>query len=88
EASSVLNFGYRGEFVCADPAAFAARLDEAGLLCTRERGRGVIVLPNLARDHGLDALVVNTGIAEAEPILDVLRTVATDASAVARRLYY
>lgn len=88
EASSVLNLGYRGEFVCADPAAFAARLDEAGLLCTRERRWGVVVLPNLARDHGLDALVVNTGIAEVEPILDVLRTVATDASAAAQRLYY
>ncbi len=86
-ARRVLSLGYRGELVCADLAAFLAALDVRALLYTAERPHGVVVLPNLARDGGLDALLVDVDDADVPRILAVLRENAGDASAAAERVY-
>lgn len=86
-ARRVLSLGYRGELVCADIAAFLAALDVRGLLYTAERPHGVVVLPNLARDGGLDALLVNAGDAEVPRVLAALRASASDAGAAPERVY-
>lgn len=83
----VLSLGYRGEFVARDAAGFAARLDACGALYTRERGRGVLVLPNLAREDGLDALLVDVEPERAGDLLAALRACADDAGAAPERLY-
>ncbi len=84
---SVLSLGYRGEFVARDPAGFLAQLDARGVLCTAERRRGVLVLPNLARDDGFDALLVDVEPERAGAMLAALRACAGDACAAPERLY-
>jgi hypothetical protein len=58
-ADSVLSLGYRGEFVWIDLPARLAMMSARGLLYTRERQRGAVVLPNLSRRHGFDVVFVN-----------------------------
>jgi len=69
DARSVLSFGYRGEFVLSDLDAALTHLEEADLLCTRARTRGVVLLPNLCRDNGFDVHLVNMGPDEANRLL-------------------
>ncbi len=87
EPRSVLSLGYRGEFVARDPAGFVAQLDACGALYTRERARGVLVLPNLAREDGFDALLIDVEPARAGDLLAALRACAGDAGAAPERLY-
>ncbi len=87
EPRSVLSLGYRGEFVARDPAGFLTRLDACGVLCTAERRSGVLVLPNLAREDGFDALLVDVEPARASTLLAALRACAGDAGAAPERLY-
>jgi len=59
-ADSIVNLGYRGEY--AGPRALEDLLqefDEQGWLYTKERPRGVLPLPNLARRNGLDFVLAN-----------------------------
>jgi hypothetical protein len=87
EPRSVLSLGYRGEFVARDAAGFLAQLDARGALYTHERARGVLVLPNLAREDGFDALLVDVEPERAGDLLAALRACAGDAGAAPERLY-
>jgi hypothetical protein len=87
EPRSVLSLGYRGEFVAREPAGFVAQLDACGALYTRERAGGVLVLPNLAREDGFDALLIDVEPARAGDLLAALRACAGDAGAAPERLY-
>lgn len=64
-ADSVIGLGYRGDFVIPDLPATLQAWAEAGLLFTRERPQGLLLLPNLARRDGHDVLAINLGLAEA-----------------------
>lgn len=58
-AESVLSVGYRGELVWNDLQDRLAELSARGLLYTRAHQRGAVVLPNLSRRNGFDAVFVN-----------------------------
>lgn len=86
--SSVLTMGYRGEFVLPDLEAALAGLDRAGLLCTRARPRGVVLLPNLCRDNGFDLHLLNVDPDEANRLLDGEIGALSAANVHPRRLYW
>jgi hypothetical protein len=69
KADSIVSLGYRGEFVYADLKRVLARLASAGQLYTAGRQKGIILLPNLCRDNGFDALLVNMSRAEAGEVV-------------------
>jgi hypothetical protein len=69
EVKEVLGLGYRGEFVWKDLPGRLAELASRGLLYTRERQRGAVVLPNLSRRSGFDVALVNVSVAEARHML-------------------
>jgi predicted NAD/FAD-binding protein len=73
--------------VARDAAGFAARLDACGALYTRRRERGVLVLPNLARADGFDALLIGVAPEQAGDLLAALRACAGDSAAAPARLY-
>jgi hypothetical protein len=56
---SISSLGYRGEFIYRDSARPMTELSALDLLYTPRRQRGVILLPNLSRDRGFDALLIN-----------------------------
>lgn len=85
---SLLTLGYRGEFVLPDLDAALDRLDRAGLLCTRARPRGVVVLPNLSRDNGFDLHLVNIGPEEANRLLEGELGALSAAAVHPQRLYW
>ncbi len=58
---TAVSLGYRGEYACEDYEGALRELDRRGALYQAHVRRGVVLLPNLARDHGCDALVLNTG---------------------------
>ena len=85
---SMLTLGYRGEFVLPDLDAALDRLDRAGLLCTPERPRGVVVLPNLCRDNGFDLHLSNIDPDEANRLLDNELGALSAGTVHPRRLYW
>jgi hypothetical protein len=87
EPRGVLSLGYRGEFVARDAAGFVARLAARGALFTRERARGVLVLPNLCREDGFDALLIDVEPEHAGEYLAALRASTDDAGAAPERLH-
>ncbi len=66
---TILNLDYRGLFSWPDPDTRLAALDDAGLLYTRKRQRGVLPLPNLARRDGFDIHLVNMPWSEVGPLV-------------------
>jgi hypothetical protein len=66
---SVLTLGYRGEFILPDIEDALIRLDRTGLLFTRSRPRGVVVVPNLCRQDGFDLHLANIDPSEANRLL-------------------
>ncbi|HVE81369.1 MAG TPA: hypothetical protein VND93_00915 [Myxococcales bacterium] len=64
-AEGVLGLGYRGGFVWEDLPGKLAELEARGLLYTRDRQRGAVVLPNLSRRSGFDVALVNVDVASA-----------------------
>ena len=64
------------------------RLDRAGLLCTPERPRGVVVLPNLCRDNGFDLHLSNIDPDEANRLLDNELGALSAGTVHPRRLYW
>lgn len=68
-ADTVLTLGYRGEWIFPDLGAILARLDRVGVLYTRQRRRGAVVLPNLCRADGYDVHLVNVTPREADALL-------------------
>jgi hypothetical protein len=85
---SMLTLGYRGEFVLPDLDAALDRLDRAGLLCTRVRPCGVVVLPNLCRDDGFDLHLSNIDPDEANRLLDNELGALSAGTVHPRRLYW
>lgn len=69
----VISFGYRGEFILPDARATLDRWADAGLLFGRERGCGMLVLPNLARADGHDVIAINLDLAEATTAFRAMR---------------
>jgi hypothetical protein len=66
-ASTIVNLGYRGEYARDFALKETLReLDDLGWLYTREHPRGALPLPNLARAHGLDFVLVNLRRQEVE----------------------
>jgi hypothetical protein len=59
DVQTVANFGYRGEFAQPDLAKTLTELNRIGLLYRDDRPVGILPLPNLAREHGLDLAMVN-----------------------------
>ncbi|UWU92919.1 hypothetical protein [Bradyrhizobium sp. CB1015] len=84
---SVLTLGYRGEFVLNDLDAALEGLDRSGLLLTRHRSSGVVLLPNLCRDRGFDLHLINLAPANANELLDELGSLSV-ASVHPTRLYW
>jgi hypothetical protein len=60
----LLTLGYRGEFVWPDLGHVLEALASRGALFTASHPRGVVALPNLARDHGYDLHAVDVEPAE------------------------
>lgn len=54
----LVNFDYRGRYALDDPARTFDALRRQGLLLRRDHPRGVLLLPNIARHRGWDALFV------------------------------
>jgi len=57
--TTIVSTGYRGEFIYHDLKKTLRYLEAAGLLFSRKRQRGVLLLPNIYRDHGFDAFFIN-----------------------------
>lgn len=57
--TTIVSTGYRGEFIYHDLKKTLRYLEAAGLLFCRKRQRGVLLLPNIYRDHGFDAFFIN-----------------------------
>jgi hypothetical protein len=64
EVRTLANFGYRGEFASANLDRLLSDLEAAGLLCRDARLAGILPLPNLARERGLDFFAVNIPYSE------------------------
>lgn len=75
-ADSVIGLGYRGDCVIRDPSATLQAWSQAGLLFTRQRPQGVLLLPNLAQRDGHDVLAINLGLADAQRHLARMRELA------------
>ncbi len=58
-ADEVVGIGYRGELASEDLPGWLAELSRRELLYTPARPRGAVILPNLSRRHGFDAVFVN-----------------------------
>ncbi len=70
--ASVLNLGYRGDYVIPDPAGALAMLDEMGLLYSAGRRSGLVLLPSLVRPQAYDLFLVDAApeaLDRAAPIL-------------------
>ena len=67
---SIINLDYRGRFLFPDLAAVLRRLKRDGLLFTASHPRGLLILPNIARKHGYDILLVNL---EQDEALEAMR---------------
>lgn len=65
QAARVIGLGYRGDFAIPDLPASLAAWAAAGLLFTRQKPRGLLLLPNLAQRDGHDVLAINLDLAEA-----------------------
>lgn len=57
--TTIVSTGYRGEFIYHDLKKTLRYLEAADLLFCRKRQRGVLLLPNIYRDHGFDAFFIN-----------------------------
>lgn len=65
DGRTLATFGYRGEFVMEDAPRTLDAWQDAGILFNAACGRGMLVLPNLARAGGHDVMAVNLSRAEA-----------------------
>ena len=68
-ADSVLSLGYRGEFVYRDLRQTLSHIMNSGFLYTAKQQKGVVLLPNLSRDNGVDAALVNMERSEMEDLI-------------------
>ena len=66
---SIINLDYRGRFLFPDLAAVLRQLNRDGLLFTADHPRGILMLPNIARKHGYDILLINLEQDEALKIM-------------------
>jgi len=67
----IVSLGYRGEF--ADGDDFVQRLgalNARGLLAGPQNEKGILLLPNLSRRKGVDALLVNVPLHQSAGVLD------------------
>lgn len=79
DVRSVSSFGYRGEFATPAIRACVDTWSRAGLIFSRERPRGFVVLPNLACRDGHDVLAINLGVAQATAGLARMRELVAGA---------
>lgn len=66
---TIVNLDYRGIHTWPDAATRLDDLDGADMLYTRERGRGVLPLPNMARPDSFDLHLVNLSTDEVDGLL-------------------
>jgi hypothetical protein len=69
-AESLFTLGYRGRLVYPDLAAKLEHLDGLDLLYTRNRQRGVLLIPSLVRADSFDLVLLNMGVAEVQRVLN------------------
>lgn len=88
-ALDIVALGYRGEHVYPDVTAQLDSLRREGLLFTLERPRGVLLLPNLSRRNGYDAIAAGLSLAEVNALLasGALRQYADQHELQARHLF-
>ncbi len=67
--TSIINIDYRGRFVYEDITKQLAIFQQEDLLFTKKQPKGILVLPNLARDNGFDLLFINQTIEKVNIIL-------------------
>ncbi len=79
QVDSVISFGYRGELAVQDVPRCIDAWSGAGLLFSRRQLRGMVILPNLARRDGHDALAVNLDVAQAAAAFEGMRKLAPQA---------
>ncbi|AMP39873.1 glutathione synthetase [Ralstonia solanacearum] len=79
QVDSVISFGYRGELAMQDVPRCIDAWSGAGLLFSRRQPRGMVILPNLARRDGHDALAVNLDVAQAAAAFEGMRKLAPQA---------
>ncbi len=91
QVDSLLNLGYRGEFAYSDIGTVLERLRKAELLYTRWRPEGILLLPNVSRDHGYDLIAINMTPSEFRPVLEsgiLLEDTLAGVSAIAEGYYH
>ncbi|WP_126285693.1 glutathione synthetase [Burkholderia stagnalis] len=79
QVDSIISIGYRGEFVMRDVSRCIDAWSRAGLLFSRQRRRGIVMLPNLARRDGHDALAINLDAAQLAGAIAQMRQLAPQA---------
>jgi len=82
---TIVSLGYRGEFSTPDLDGLLATLSDQQLLYTVASGRGVLPLPNLARQGGCDLVIVNMS---PEEVQEFARTPAIPRRAGTRVVIY
>lgn len=87
---SILNLGYRGEFIYPNISAKLNELDRESLLYTRIRQKGIFLLPNLYRKDGYDVFMLNMELLEINHILEsqVLTNMTGIHSIPASRIFF
>ncbi|MCP4624044.1 MAG: hypothetical protein GY850_10990 [bacterium] len=66
---TLLNIGYHGRFVYPDLRAKLAELQGLDLLYTRNRQKGVYLVPSLVRPNSFDPILINMGTDEMRQII-------------------
>ena len=59
QVESLFTLGYRGRIVYLDIKSKLVELEDLGLLYTRNRQRGVYILPNMVRSDSYDLILIN-----------------------------
>ncbi|MBZ5620334.1 MAG: hypothetical protein LAQ69_16640 [Acidobacteriia bacterium] len=76
DVRTIASLGYRGEFARANLEGMLLDLDAAGLLYQSRRGWGILPIPNMARDHGLDLLLLNIPVNQIGSVANRSRAVS------------
>lgn len=69
-AKTLLNIGYRGRFIYPDLKAKLMELRDLGLLYTKNRQRGVYLVPSFVRPNSFDPVLINMEFEEMQGIIN------------------
>ena len=67
---SLVNIGYRGRIIYADLAEKLQELQQNNLLFTKERPKGVLLIPSFARHNGYDVWMINMTYGEMQAFIN------------------